>query len=120
MSFILAPKDTIKIVIKVSIPEDNNRTKKADFSAEFKKLSVTDTKELLAELESGELTDGDVIRDHLVDLKGVRTPEGQDIEFSDDLREQLMDIDYARKPLVEAFMSITLGKDIVEGLRRKN
>jgi len=120
MSFVLAKKDTIKIVVKVLEPQDNGRIKKSDFQAEFKKLSVTDTKDLLADLEAGNLTDDDLMESYLVDLKGVKDEQGKEIEFSDDLRIQLMDIDYVRKPLMEAYMGVTLGKDVVEALRRKN
>lgn len=118
--FILAPVDQITTVVNVRVPQGGNRFKQADFEVTFKKLTVKESEAMWESLRAEQITEEATFKANILDIKGVKDLDSKDIPFSDELLEQLLDIEYVRTPLREAFTQVTMGKQFVEAMRRKN
>ena len=109
----IANINTIKDRATVKVPGDYGKTSKENLDIEWKKYTVTETKELL---ESDTAMD-DVFRDAIVNIANLTDEENQKIEYSTSVLEQLLDIDYIRKAINDSFMTVQFGR---ESLKQKN
>ena len=114
--FKIATKPTYKRNITVQVPLDMGKTERQSFVMEFKRLSVTETKELVKMAEEQTLDDINVIADNAMDWEGVKDEDGNDVDFSVSTLESLMDIPYVRKAIMNAFLEDVFGKEAI----RKN
>ena len=109
----LANISTIKDRATVKVPGDYGKTTKENLDIEWKKYSVTETKELL---ESDASMD-DVFRDAIINISNLTDESNQKIEYTIDVLEQLLDVDYLRKAINDSFMLVQFGR---EALKQKN
>jgi len=115
--FTLSKIDTIKTRVDIVIPGDMGKTQKGDFVAEIKKLPVSEAKDIMQDVERGNLSDEELLSQYVVDIKGIRGEDGAEVQFSEEVLTQLVDMEYVRKPLVDAFLKVQFGRDF---LKRKN
>lgn len=112
----LSTKPTYKREIKVDIPGDMGRTERAKFIMEFKRLSVSETKEFVADSQSGNFSDEEMVRRYAVDWEGVEDSDGKEMHFTRDNLDAVMDVPYIRKAIVTSFLEDVFGAEAI----RKN
>lgn len=117
MALQFKPITTIKKTIEVQVPGDHGKTTKADFEATFRRLGLTEAKELIKNSQEGLISDEEILRQNVVDFKGIKDGEGNPIEFSADILSQLIDEAYIRAPLIAGFMDVNFN---LEKFRAKN
>lgn len=115
--FKIKPITSLKVIIKIKVPKDFGKSEPADIEVEFKKLPIPTVRDLLKSIEDSTVTEDEIMKENIIDIKGLKSEEGEDVPYSTDVLEQLMAIEYVRKPLVNGFMKIQLGQ---EDARRKN
>ena len=120
MAFVVAPRESITVTVKVKEPLDYGKTKNHQLDVTFKRLTVSEKQDWLAQMKDGGVKDDDVLEDIVLNIKGCTTPDGSPIEFSPELLAQLLDIDYVRKGLTETMMEMLYGKDFMERIKAKN
>ncbi len=117
MTFKFVPVNTLKKVIKVEIPGDFGKATKADFEATFKRLPVSQARDLIKQIQEKSADEDKVLRDSVVDIEGVTDGEGNEVEYSSELLSQLLEESYIRGPLLAGFMDVNYSLD---KLRQKN
>lgn len=101
--------------VEVFAPRDGGKYQKGTFTAEFKALAQDQIDSILADLRDGR-PDTDFALECLIGWKGVQDADGSELAFSDEAKEKLLNIPYARTAVVQAFFeSINNG-----AARRKN
>lgn len=99
--------------VQVELPIDGGRTEKANFDAEFKRLTQSRIDEIRGMIEREEIRDVDLVRETLVGWSGVVDGDGP-VPFSSQALDQLLDIPTVASSIVLAlFQSLT-------GAKRKN
>jgi len=117
MSFQFIPIDTIKRIINIEIPGDFGACKKADFEAEFKRLPVSEAKNLIQQIQNKTADEDKVLRENVVNIAGVSDANGNPLTFNQELLSQLAEQAYIRAPLLAGFMEVNYS---LEKLREKN
>lgn len=117
MALQFKPITTIKKIIELKVPGDHGKTTKADFEATFRRLGLAEAKDLIKKSQEGLISDEDILRQNVVDFKGIKDADGQDVEFSLDVLNQLIDESYIRAPLIAGFMDVNFN---LEKHRAKN
>ena len=133
MSFVVAPIDSIRVKVDIITPTEDGGTKHEDCFVRFKKLSMTafrkmndkinritikeDKEEEEEDKEEGENIWRYLI-DVIIDVEGLKDKSGEDIAYSREVGEQLLDMQYVTMAFHEKFLSISAGDKETE--RRKN
>ncbi len=117
MSFTVAKIETIKSKINISVPGDMGTIKKSDFVVEYRKIGLEEAEQLMDEVRSGAIDDVLLLSGNIVNIEGLKNPDGSDLEYSAELMPTLGDMDYVRKPLVDGFMAVQFGREV---LKQKN
>lgn len=117
MAFQFVPVATIRRVIKIEIPGDFGATKKADFEAEFKRLPVSDARDLIQQIQDKTADEEKVLRENIINLEGISDTEGNAVPFTQELLSSLIEESYIRSPLLAEFMEVNYS---LEKLREKN
>jgi len=111
MAFKLAAVKEIKHKVEIKVPSDMGRHQKEQITVTYRKLSTTESKELLKQAQDGTVTDEEILAENVVDIQGVVDEDGRPVDYSQDLLEALCDIEYARSPLIQGFMTIQFGRE---------
>lgn len=117
MALKFVPVTTIQKTINVQIPGDFGKTVAADFDATFRRMPVSEARELVKQIQENSTTEEEVLRHHVVNLKGIKDSDGKEVEFSAELLNRLIDEAYIRGPLLAGFLDVNYGLD---KLRTKN
>jgi len=112
--FTISTKNTFTWPVSFRVPTDGGGYEKADFDAEFKRLSQTRLEEITDKLTAGMMTDRQVADEVLVGWKGVQGEDGKLLPFTDDSKARLLDIAGLASTLVLAFT------EALRGAREKN
>ena len=113
----LASIDSIKTKITIQVPGDYGKDTKEILKVEWKKLPVSETREMMDSIIKDEVREDDIILENLLNAEGLIDESGEKIEYSQEVGEQMLDIEYIRKPLIADFMKTQFGKEV---LRQKN
>ena len=108
---------SIKEKIIIQEPKDLGRSKQADIVVEFKKLPVSETKQLLEDSAGGAMNDDQVLLANIINIDGLIDEDGNKIEYSADVLPELLEMEYVRRPLIKKFMEVIVGR---EALKAKN
>lgn len=114
--FKLSTKTSYNRKINIKVPLDLGKFDKASFIVEFRLVPVSEIKDTLERAKNQELTDEDILKQNILGWEGVSDAEGESLPFTDNNLDQLLDIPYVRKPLMDALMEDMLGKEVL----RKN
>lgn len=117
MALKFVPVTTVKKVVPVQVPGDFGKTTPADFEAEYKRLTVTQARDLIKQIQEQTANEEEVLRENVVNVKGIKDGEGKEIAFTPELLTQLLDEAYIRGPLLAGFLDVNYGLD---KLRQKN
>ena len=90
--------------------------KKADFEAEFKRLPVSEAKNLIQQIQNKTADEDKVLRENVVNIAGVSDANGNPLTFNQELLSQLAEQAYIRAPLLAGFMEVNYS---LEKLREK-
>lgn len=120
MSFVLAPRETVKRVVKVVEPLDFGKTKPHSIEVHWKVLSVEAIRDYQERLRDGVISDEELLQELAVDIPGVKDAAGNEIPFGEELVRQLMDIEYVRKAFAQELQDMLFGKDFMKRVREKN
>jgi hypothetical protein len=74
-----------------------------------------ETAAMLAAATDGAVQKGDALAERLVGLRGVQDEQGEEIAFSDELRESLLGIPYARSAIFSAYVEACTGRKAIRG-----
>lgn len=107
----LANKSTYKRSITVDVPLDMGKTERSSFVMEFKRLSVTETKELIEESTFKSISDEDMLQRYAVSWEGVVDDDGKDLVYNRANLERVLDVPYIRKAIMNAFIEDVFGKE---------
>lgn len=115
MAFVIKQSPTFWWPVRVTYPTDYGKYKTETFDGEFKRLSQPDVQKLAEKVESGETTAEELVKELLVDWKGISDGEDE-VEFSEYTLNQLLSIPLVASAILNAFLeSYTGGQN-----RRKN
>jgi len=119
MSLVISKKSTRKIKIDAVEPGDLLDSKKHSFVAEFKFID----KDIWQESMESDARIDDVLRLGLVGFEGIKDTEGNDVGFSEDLVDSLLELPWITSALFKAQLAVQGGltqAEIYKKERRKN
>lgn len=104
--FKLAQKDTYTWPVTVEIPTDGGKFEKHGFTAEFRRLPRSEIEALLrAVTESHDpQREADIVDQILLGWNGIVDADGQPVSFSDEARNQVLDIHPVRNCVFQAWV----------------
>jgi hypothetical protein len=109
MSFVLAPVEAIRVIVNIEIPGDYGNSTPADLDIKFKKLPVSELKKI-QDGEKSKIPLRDIVRDNILDIQGVKGVDGKDIHYSDEVRDQLMDMSHVLGAVLMGFWQAQNGQ----------
>lgn len=106
MSFVFKAINTIKKTVEIEIPGDHGAKTKADIDVEFRRLPISQAQALIKKIRDKQIDEALVLRDNVVNIEGIKTPDGEDVPFSKELLNQLLEEGYIRGPMLLGFMDV--------------
>lgn len=100
--------------VMLELPTDGGKTEKQTFDAEFKRLTQTRVDEIRSAVERGEMRDSELAREAMVGWSGIVDGDGEQVQFSEKSRDQLLDIPQVSGAVVTALLGS------MSGAKRKN
>lgn len=103
----LAQKDTFTWPITVEIPADGGKFEKHVFTAEFRRLPRSEIDVLMrdvGESNDPERATANIVDQILLGWNGVVDADGQPVPFSDEARNQVLDIHPVRNCVFQAWV----------------
>ena len=114
MAFVLKQSDSYTWPVSFDLPIDGGRHERQSFDGEFRRLSQSRIREIGAQIESGEITDGELAAEVLVGWSGVTDDAGKDVPFNHGALSQLLDVPMLATAIVTAYFGS------LQGAKRKN
>ena len=114
MGFKLDQSGTYKWPVTVEVPVDDGRHDKQKFDGEFKRITQSRIREMGQLIETGDLTDVDLVKEVLVGWDGIEDDQGNELKFSQSKLKQLLDVPMVATAIATAFF------DSIAGAKRKN
>jgi hypothetical protein len=107
--FVLSQKGSYSWPVKIEVPASGGKHDKQSFDAEFKRLPQSRIQELYA----GEGTsDKKFVSEVLVGWKGIQDEKGEEVPFSQEALEHLMEVPQMAKNIVFSYMESIAGSKI--------
>lgn len=107
--FVLKQSDSYSWPVIVKFPVSGGRHKEEKFDAEFKRVSHSRIRSLQKQIQNDEVTDADLAKEVLLGWKGVQDEAGNEIPFSIENRDQLLDVALVASAIVTSFFESILG-----------
>lgn len=107
-------KSEIDVKVTAEVEIDNGKTMRVPFVCRYRKLPVNEARDLLERVASEGIGDEDLMRDHLVDWKGLEDADGDTVEFNADNLETVMQVREYRQAIVGGFMQVLMGRKALE------
>jgi len=117
MSFIIKRVISIKEKVIIDVPTDLGKIKRSEIVVEFKKLPVSETKQLLEDSAAGDINDDEVLRENIINIEGLLDEDKSKVSYDSDILDQLLEMEYVRRPMIKKFMEVIVGR---EALKAKN
>jgi Ni,Fe-hydrogenase III component G len=99
MAFKIAQNPKYTVVVKVFIPADNGKFDESSFKATFKRVNMDELDELRKKSQI------EVVKEVLMDYSDLIDDDGNQVEYSPENLEILMNIPQALAGIAEAFWS---------------
>lgn len=103
--FILELSKTYFQAVSLRLPTEDAKSKTVGFEAEFKRLSATEHTALMKRAKVEELSDADVAREIVVGWRQVRSASGDELPFSKEALERLLDVQGAGTAICAAYVA---------------
>ena len=114
MAFTLKTSDSYKWPVAIDIPVDHGKHERRTFDAEFRRITQTRVREMGELIESGDLTDIDLVKEVLIGWEGISDEDGNAVKFSNNALMQLCEIPMAATSISRVFF------ESIAGAKRKN
>ena len=114
MAFTLKTSDSYKWPVSIDIPVDHGKHERRTFDAEFKRITQSRVRKMGELIETGEITDIDLVREVLIGWEGIADEDGNSVKFSNNSLMVLCEIPMAATAISKAFF------ESLAGARRKN
>ena len=114
MTFKIKPVTSIKEKIKIQVPKDLGRCEVSEIKVEFKKLPVSETKQLLEDASRNEMNDDQVLQENIIGIDGLLDESGVKVEYSADVLLELLEMEYVRRPIIKKFMEVVVGREALK------
>jgi hypothetical protein len=126
MAFVLKQSSSYTWPVSVKLPADGGKFEKQTFDAEFKRLPQARINEIQVEVQArikaaernesvdGNISDQSIANELLVGWSGVVDGDGDEILFSEAIKEQLLDIPTVAAAIIIAYF------DSLTGTKAKN
>ena len=114
MGFKLDQSGTYKWPVTVEVPVDDGRHDKQKFDGEFKRITQSRIREMGQLIETGDLTDVDLVKEVLVGWEGIEDDQGNELKFSQSKLKQLLDVPMVATAIATSFF------DSIAVAKRKN
>lgn len=95
--------------VKVDLPTDKGKTRTVEFTAKFKRLTLSQIDALQTGIADGTVTDAGVVDEVLLGWEGVQDEDGSELEFNSHNLALLLDIYPTRPSLVRAYFASLAG-----------
>jgi hypothetical protein len=102
--FKLGQTDRFSYPVTVDLPGDGGKRQTYTFDAIFRRLSRDEFLAVTTRAQAGELDDAQLVRDVLLGWKGIQDEHGQELPFSEQAREQVLDVWPVLPAVVTAFV----------------
>lgn len=112
--FVISKKDSYFWPVTVQTPADGGTFKREKFDAELKFLSQTRIEEIKKQIAEDRITDVELAREVWIGWKGINDSDGNDILYSESMRDKLLDQALVATAVVTALI------ESLAGARRKN
>jgi len=112
--FIIKKSESYIWPVVVKFPMSGGRHAEERFDAEFKRVTNSRIREIQKQIEKEEISDIDLAKEILVGWKGVHDDEKNEMPFSIENKEQLLDVALVAGAIVTAFF------ESITGAKRKN
>ena len=110
MAFLKGVKDEVWVHVTAVIDGDLGKKIKVPFKAKFLKLTVDEAKAVSEKCAMGEMTDDDVIREHLLGWEDLKGHKDEPVEFNDETLSEALSAREYRVALVDAYMRVQFGR----------
>lgn len=114
MAFLKGAKSEVEVHITVEVEGDLGKKTRVPFKATYKKLPVSEAKDVLDKCRDGEMTDDDVIDQYLIGWRDLKGDGDEEVDFCLEAVQQAMQLREYRVALVEGFMVVQLGQKVVD------
>lgn len=108
--FKIDTSNTYKYPVTVQMLDQEGKTVNMTFKAEFKRLPRKEVESIMKSIQAGETSDYDVACNVLVGWEGVIDTDGNAIEFSEGMRDQVLEIHPVLPTVVRAWGESLNGK----------
>lgn len=95
--------------VEVSTPADGGKFERETFDAEFRRMKLSEVDEMIARVQTGELTGPAAVRTFMVGWRGV-TSDGEDVPFSETSLALALDKPGVAAALFDAFREAMSGR----------
>lgn len=106
--------DTYDYKVEMSIPNEKGTPNKSNFTATFNRLKQSELDDLIERSKNGELEDQELIDLVLIDWKGIKDVDGNEIPCNEETRDIVLDVFPVRPSIVTGFF------ESLSGAKRKN
>lgn len=106
--FKIAKSRCVKWPVTISVPQSGGTVQKHKIEAEFDLLTQSRLQEVMA-ADRNDDGDAALLREVLLGWDGVADEAGQPVEFSDEARNDLVDIPYVRAALIRGYFEAASG-----------
>jgi hypothetical protein len=109
--FVLSKSGSYSWPVEIETPSSGGKHEKHSFDAEFKRLPQSKVKELL-DSSVEENSDKPFVKAVMIGWKGIADEKGQEIPFSQEALEDLLEVPQAAKQIVFAYMKSIGGSKV--------
>lgn len=113
MSILKGVKEQIDVKVIAECNSDVGRTIKVPFVITARKPKQAERKEILRQINEGEVEDETVIQSYLLDWKELRGEDGNLIDYSDDVLEEVLQAPEYVAAIVRGIMEAIVGKSAI-------
>jgi hypothetical protein len=109
--FTLSKSGSYSWPVHHEIPVSGGKHEKQSFDAEFKRLPQTKVQELVQE-SIAENTDKVFCKEVMIGWKGIQDDKGNEVPFSQDALEELLEVPKMATSIVQAYMASIAGSKV--------
>jgi len=114
MGILKGVHDSIQVKVEAVVNLDNGRTQKVPFVIKSKKPLHDEQVAILSDIDTGKVSDDELIRDYLQGWHGLQGADGQEVPYDDDSLAEVMQAPEYRKAVIEGIMQAIIGKAALE------
>lgn len=112
--FVLKQSDSYSWPVSVRFPVSGGSHQEQKFDGEFIRVTQSRIREIQKQIADEEITDFDLAKSVLIGWKGVQDESGNDLPFSIEHRDRLLEVALVAGSVVAAFF------ESITGAKRKN